>query len=72
MAAVGYIDSATGWTTGEAMIRRLQAPQPRSARPWPKQEVFVSDCCNAVADDFFQNIKRCPECKESCSFEEVG
>jgi hypothetical protein len=62
-------------TPGEAMIRRIQAtpvrfkPEPRM---FPKIYVYVSDCCNATADDWMQEIKRCPECKESCEFEEVG
>lgn len=62
-------------STGADMIRRIQAtpvrptPQPR---PWKHVPMFVSDCCNAVADDWYQEIKRCPACKESCELEDVG
>jgi hypothetical protein len=61
-------------TTTDQMLRSIQAQRnfKPEARPFTKIEVYVSDCCNATADDWFQNLKRCPECRESCEFEEVG
>lgn len=60
--------------TAEKMVKSIQAQRnwKPETRIFPKLKVYVSDCCNVTADDWYQEIKRCPECKENCEFEEVG
>ena len=29
-------------------------------------EHYESDCCHVLMGDWYQEIQRCPDCKESC------